>query len=237
MPASTAYMIPGGALSAPSAYRDIVTAWLSSISDVGYQFATMDINGDGVLTLAELQAVIAPFGPQWALLPEALMAMGDRDGNGCISLAEFHQLGQLLQWNAQMRGALGGVGMVAGPPAPFAGTARYNHGVMREQVLQGQRDLVMRWLTTFPNIDQEFFVLDANHDGYLTEAEIAMACATAGPQVSVTALRRTAAPGKSCSRATDVPMLMLSLTVAVGWPPKGSDRHGGPHRRRCNQSG
>ena len=47
-----AYMIPGCALSAPSAYRDIVTAWLSSISDVGYQFATMDINGDGVLTLA-----------------------------------------------------------------------------------------------------------------------------------------------------------------------------------------
>ena len=184
-----AYMLPGGALSAPSVYRDIVTTWLSTIPDVGYQFASMDINGDGVLTLAELQAVIAPFGPQWALLPEALMAMGDRDGNGCISLAEFYQLGQLLQSNAQMRGALGGVGLVAGPPAPFAGTARYNRGVMREQVLQAQRDLVMRWLTTFPNPDQEFFILDTNHDGYLTEAEIAMACASAGPQVSVTHTR------------------------------------------------
>lgn len=179
-----AYMIPGAALSAPGAYRDIVTRWLSTIPDLGYQFARMDINGDGVLTYAELQAVIAPFGAPWAGLAEALMAMGDRAGNGYIDLAEFQQLGQLLQWNSQMRGTMGGAIPAVGPPAPFAGTSRYNHAVVRGQLREAQRDLVMRWLTTFPNPDQEFFVLDANHDGYLTEGELAMACASAGPQVS-----------------------------------------------------
>ena len=79
-----AYMIPGAALSAPAAYRDVVTRWLSTIPDIGYQFAQMDVNGDGVLTLQELQMVIAPYGAQWVALPAALMAMGDRDGNGVI---------------------------------------------------------------------------------------------------------------------------------------------------------
>ena len=176
-----AYMIPGAALSAPAAYRDVVTRWLSTIPDIGYQFAQMDVNGDGVLTLQELQMVIAPYGAQWAALPAALMAMGDRDGNGIISLAEFLQLGQLLQWNAEMRGSL--AMPLAGPPAPFAGNARYNRAQQGQQLRQAQRDLVIRWLSTFPDPDREFFVLDANHDGYVTPNEIAMACATAGPEV------------------------------------------------------
>jgi hypothetical protein len=181
-----AYMIPGAALSAPAAYRDVVTRWLSTIPDIGYQFAQMDVNGDGVLTLQELQMVIAPYGAQWAALPAALMAMGDRDGNGIISLAEFLQLGQLLQWNAEMRGSL--AMPLAGPPAPFAGNARYNRAQQGQQLRQAQRDLVIRWLSTFPDPDREFFVLDANHDGYVTPNEIAMACATAGPEVQPPAL-------------------------------------------------
>jgi hypothetical protein len=220
----------------------VVTRWLSTIPDIGYQFAQMDVNGDGVLTLQELQMVIAPYGAQWAALPAALMAMGDRDGNGVISLAEFLQLGQLLQWNAQMRGSL--AMPLAGPPAPFAGNARYNRAQQGQQLRQAQRDLVIRWLSTFPDPDREFFVLDANHDGYVTPNEIAMACATAGPEVQPLPMhRRTTCYGlPDASKRARVRLQASSLTYhsllsacacasmllphAVGWAAAGTDCDG-----------
>ena len=55
----------------------------------------------------EVAYAIAPFGAEWAALPDALFALGDADGNGAISLAEFHHLGQVLQGNQQLRQGLG----------------------------------------------------------------------------------------------------------------------------------
>ena len=130
--------------------RALVMRWLATIADVNTQFRQMDLNGDGVLTMQELQQVIAPFGAQWAGLPEALMVMGDRDGNGCLDLREFHQFGLLLQANTALQGLYGAQGPV------FAQLSAAQ-----------QRDLVMRWLQTFPDPDAEFFLIDTNHDGEL----------------------------------------------------------------------
>jgi len=141
--------------------------WLGTVADVNTQFRQMDINGDGVLTLQELQQVIAPFGAQWAGLPEALMVMGDRDGNGCLDLREFHQFGLLLQANTALQGLYGAQGPV------FAQLSAAQ-----------QRDLVMRWLMTFPDPDAEFFLIDTNHDGYVTPQELQAAVAPYGPMWS-----------------------------------------------------
>ena len=53
---------------------------------------------------------VAPYGAEWAALPEALMMMGDGNRDGCITLQEFHQLAQLLQGNARLRQQVGLVG-------------------------------------------------------------------------------------------------------------------------------
>lgn len=44
---------------------------------------------------------------QWAGLPKALIAMGDRTGDGVISLAEFRQLAAVLGANAALRQSMG----------------------------------------------------------------------------------------------------------------------------------
>ena len=189
-------MIPGAPLSAPAAYRDLVTRWLCTLPDLSYEFALLDINRDGVLTLTELQMAVAPYGAEWAQLPQALMLMGDATQSGTISLAEFHQLGQLLQANAMTRQQLGAVGLggVRGgmfgtaAVAAAAGSAALQQQMqlrqqqqalhqqqvqqlqmqqavgMQQQVQQLQmpamRALVIRWLSTFPDPDAEFRLLD-----------------------------------------------------------------------------
>ena len=44
--------------------------------------------------------------------------------------------------------------------------------------------LVMRWLMTFPDPDAEFFLIDTNHDGYVTPQELQAAVAPYGPMWS-----------------------------------------------------
>ena len=195
--------IPGAPLSQPMFYRQLVTKWLSTLPDLGYQFARLDINGDGVLTHDELVAAIAPFGSEWALLPEALMAMGDVNGNGCISLPELHHLAQLLQQNAMLRRQVGVPGlwgpngrlMAAGTAGGFLGQSnpwmpggiqlgRVNTAAYSPAMLQAQRSLVLRWMSTFPDADAEFRVLDANGDGFVCYEEIVRAVMPYGAEWS-----------------------------------------------------
>ena len=72
-------------------------------------FIRLDTNGDGILTAGELGA-LADSGEVEKSTIVAIMAMADTDQDGMISLAEFLELGRVLQEVAEMKVAvLGGV--------------------------------------------------------------------------------------------------------------------------------
>ncbi len=52
-----------------------------------YEFSTLDVDGDGMVTLAELEAVIDP-GVAEDASPQAILEAQDEDGDGMISLEE-----------------------------------------------------------------------------------------------------------------------------------------------------
>jgi hypothetical protein len=84
-----------------------VFRWLCTLPDISYEFAKLDVNGDGTLTRDELVMAVMPYGPQWAQLPDALFALCDVDGDGRIRLAEFQGVAQMLLAD-RMQGHRGG---------------------------------------------------------------------------------------------------------------------------------
>ena len=99
-----------------AAHRALVKRWLTTFCDLDAMFRKLDVNGDGFVDYFELQRAVAPYGPEWQPLPEALMAMGDANHDGKISFREFKELGKLLRQNAADQVAY--VGPLAAPAKP-----------------------------------------------------------------------------------------------------------------------
>ena len=103
------------------AQRALVRSWLSTHHDLELAFADLDVNGDGYVADWELTngSRQSAFGTKDGYYGdptcEAIMAMADTDGDGKISLAEFLQLGAVLQEVAALRAEL-----EAAPPAAAA---------------------------------------------------------------------------------------------------------------------
>eukprot|EP01052_Picozoa_sp_SAG31_P033537 SAG31_NODE_3806_length_3866_cov_1.907619_3_plen_101_part_00 len=79
-------------MAANSPQRAMVCAWLASHSDLDLAFFELDQNGDGFVSSFELGR-----GVKNATLCEAIIAMADTDHDGKIGLAEFLELGKVLQ--------------------------------------------------------------------------------------------------------------------------------------------
>ena len=73
--------------------RDLVKRWLMTFRDLEAMFQALDVDHNGFVDFLELTQAVAPYGPEWQPLPDALMAMGDVDGDGKINLHEFLRLG------------------------------------------------------------------------------------------------------------------------------------------------
>ena len=87
--------------------RTLVREWLVHVGDrVDAQFSRMDRNGDGFVTRAELVRAVEGHAAKWQALPDALLAMGDVDEDGKLSLGEFRALGRMLTENAALQQAL-----------------------------------------------------------------------------------------------------------------------------------
>ena len=95
-----------------TAHNDEVKAWLAGVPDLPALFGRLDVNGDGLVSRDELQALVA-YGALSAAACSAVVYMADADGDGQISLAEFERLGELLRGNDQLKTELG-----VGQPPP-----------------------------------------------------------------------------------------------------------------------
>jgi len=73
----------------------LVARWLATFSDMDRMFAQLDYNGDGFVTCSELERAVSKFGTPWRHLPAALLAVGDHDSDGQLSLTEFCGLAAL----------------------------------------------------------------------------------------------------------------------------------------------
>eukprot|EP01050_Picozoa_sp_SAG11_P026564 SAG11_NODE_6408_length_1318_cov_4.878689_1_plen_144_part_00 len=70
----------------------LMRQWLLSLPDLDATFAQLDSNGDGHVSEAELVASGLP-----QPIAQCFVDLADSDGNGAVSLAEFHRLGELLR--------------------------------------------------------------------------------------------------------------------------------------------
>eukprot|EP01052_Picozoa_sp_SAG31_P004668 SAG31_NODE_196_length_20699_cov_103.813835_5_plen_250_part_00 len=84
-----------------SAQRAQIAAWLATV-EIEPLFRRLDVNGDGFVSEDELHT-LCTFGVLSAALCDALLAMGDADADGMLSLAEFLQLGRALQEVEQLK--------------------------------------------------------------------------------------------------------------------------------------
>eukprot|EP01052_Picozoa_sp_SAG31_P019892 SAG31_NODE_1470_length_8219_cov_6.189039_4_plen_881_part_00 len=91
-----------------STSREEVKRWLASTPDLPAMFARLDVNGDGLLSRHELQALACEDATLSAAGCDAMFHMVDSDGDGRISLKKFQQLGELLQRNEQLKTELAG---------------------------------------------------------------------------------------------------------------------------------
>jgi hypothetical protein len=84
--------------------RALVREWLVLTGkNLDSEFAKLDVNGDGFVTRDEMKRAVAPLEAKWHPLPDALLAMGDADSDGKISLSEFRSLGEMLQGNLALQ--------------------------------------------------------------------------------------------------------------------------------------
>ena len=83
--------------------RALVVEWLQLVPDLDAKFRALDANGDGVVSLLELEQAVAPFEAKWQSLPISLHAMSGATNVDYISLPEFLSLKRLLQQDANLR--------------------------------------------------------------------------------------------------------------------------------------
>jgi Ca2+-binding EF-hand superfamily protein len=70
-------------------------ARLQTFPDLDAQFATLDTDGNGLVSYAEIAAAVQPYVASWPeikQLPAALLSIADIDGTGQLSLREFRTL-------------------------------------------------------------------------------------------------------------------------------------------------
>ena len=103
-------------------HRAEVRQWLIGIPDLAAAFARLDLNGDGLLSRPELQALV-DYGVLSGSACNALMYMGDTDGDGQINLDEFQALGEMMRGNEQLKAELG---LVQGESARCRGARHVN---------------------------------------------------------------------------------------------------------------
>ena len=89
-----------------SAHRTELKEWLAKLPDLAAAFGRLDINGDGLVSRTELQSLV-DFGVLSSAAANAMLYMGDTDGDGQISLDEFVQLGGVLQESSRLKAELG----------------------------------------------------------------------------------------------------------------------------------